>query len=238
MSIKKEREEWILNLFFENFKDGVLVKKKSHESPDFIVEFKGKIIGIEVTEIYQDSYLGLSKLKQNSMEGAKFTQMLIDLLKPDILFTYTIGVHFNDKFPIKQANRNYVLNQLVEICLPAMKNLSNHQILELENYYNNLPCEIESVIIVRFDGIDDSIDHRPEGGIVSQLELKHLNSILTSKEKKLANYLKCDEQWLLIREGNYFSGSFSSINIDSPIESQFDKVYLLRTRTNEIIQLK
>ena len=59
-----------------------------------------------------------------------------------------------------------------------------------------------------------------------------------SKEKKLLTYRDCDQQWLLIREGNYYSGSFSDIEIDLPIESLFDKVFLFRTRAREIVELK
>jgi hypothetical protein len=238
MSSKKDRERWIMNLFIDNYKKGMITLVREQEAPDFIVSLDDKKIGIELTEVFQDSHLGISKLKQSSSEGSSFTEDLIALMQPYIPFTFSIGIHFNKNVPIKKSTKKEILKNLEEICVPAMINLQDHEHLELENYYHNLPNQIDDIHIYRFDGMGESIDFRPEGGSVATLTISHVKTVLENKENKLSSYTNCDEQWLLIREGNYYSGSFSDVEVDLPIKSQFDKVFLFRTRTNEILELK
>ena len=238
MSTKKERERWIMDLFIESYKKGNISIINEQEAPDFIASLEGREIGIELTEIFQDSHLGISKLKQESSDGSQFTEDLIALIQPNIPFTFSIGIHFNKNLPIKKAKKQEVLKELEVICLPAMINLQDHEHVELENYYDSLPKEIDDIHIYRFDGMQESIDSRPEGGSVSPITINHLKIALANKESKLPSYRICDEQWLVIREGNYYSGSFSEVEIDFPIDSLFDKVFIIRTRANEIIELK
>lgn len=238
MAGKKENERWILNLFIENYKKDEITVLREQESPDFIISINDRVIGLELTEIFQDSHTGNSKLKQNSSDGGSFTEELIYLIQPNIPFNFSIGITFNQNFPIGKSKKPVILKALAEICLLKMINLNDYEHLNLENYYNSLPIEINNIYISRIDAMDRSIDSRPEGGPVSRLTINHLNSILRSKESKLPLYSKCNEYWLLIREGNYYSGSFSEIEIDLPIESHFNKIFLLRTRTIEIIELK
>lgn len=238
MSKKKERERRIMQLFIESYKNGTITVIHEQEAPDFIVKVNGNDIGVELTEVFQDSDLGISKLKQFSSEGSSFTEDFINLIQPHIPFKFSIGINFNKNLPIKKSNKYNILKKLEDICVPAIINLKDREHLELENFYNYLPNEIDDIYIYRFDSMIASIDSRPEGGVVSRLTINHIKKILMSKEKKLLTYRDCDQQWLLIREGNYYSGSFSDIEIDLPIESLFDKVFLFRTRTREIVELK
>jgi hypothetical protein len=238
MSTKKDRERWIMDLFIESYKKENISIIKEQEAPDFIINLEGKEIGVELTEVFQDSHLGTSKMKQESSDGAQFTEDLIALIQRNIPFTFSIGIHFNKNLPIKKSKKQKILKELEGICVPAMINLQDHEHLELENYYDSLPNEIDDIHVYRFDGMNESIDSRPEGGTVSRLTMSHLKTVLTNKESKLSSYQVCDQQWLLIREGNYYSGSFSDVEIDLPIDTLFDKVFLFRTRTKEIIELK
>ena len=43
-------------------------------------------------------------------------------------------------------------------------------------------------------------------------------------------YKICNEYWLVIRDGNYYAGSFNDVTIETPIQSKFDKVFIVRTR--------
>lgn len=238
MSTKKERERWVMNLFIESYENGRLTLLHEQESPDFIIRLDENEIGVELTEVFQDSHLGPSKLKQSSSDGSSFTEDLITLIQPNIPFKFLIGIHFNKNVAIKKSKQQEILKELEYICVPAMINLQNREHLDLENYYYKLPDEIDDIHISRFDEMDTSIDSGPEGGSVSRLTINHLKQLLSNKESKLSSYRACDQQWLLIREGNYYPGSFSDIEIDLPIESLFDRVFLIRTRTREIIKLK
>lgn len=238
MCLKKERERWVLDIFLKLYKEGELIVLCELERPDFMVGLNQKKIGIELTEIFQDSHLRQSKLKQASSEAGSLTRDFIALLQPYVPFSFSIGIGFHKYRSIKGAKKKVILDELKEICYPKMLELSEFESLRFENFRDGLPTEIESLSIVRLDKDTESFDSQPEGGVLPKLTLQDVKNVLSRKEKKLSNYKLCDEQWLVIREGNYFSGSFSEVDIEVPIESLFDHVFLLRTSKNEIIKLK
>jgi hypothetical protein len=63
-------------------------------------------------------------------------------------------------------------------------------------------------------------------------------SIILKKDKLINKYQECDDYWLIIKEGNYYAGSFGEIELLLPIESRFDKVFLYRSAMSQVIQLK
>ena len=148
--------------FIDNYKNGKITIIKEQEAPDFIVRPGENEFGIELTEVFQDSHISQSRLKQNSSSGSSFTQDLIALIQPDVQFTFSIGIHFNKNQPLRKAKVPAILKRLRDACVPAMVNLKDHEHLDLENYYDNLPEEIDKIHIYRFDSMDESFDSRPE----------------------------------------------------------------------------
>jgi hypothetical protein len=238
MTTQTENEIWIMEIFLgvHPRKDLKIIAKQ--ESPDFIISLDGNKIGVEITEVFQDSNLGDSKMQQYSSVAGEFGDELIYLIQPHVDYRFSIGVNLDTNFPLKKSTRKSVLQRTADICVAAMMGLSNHQHIDLENYYDSLPDEVKDIHIYRFDEMPESINSKPEGGTVATLTIAYIQPILTRKERKLHNYTTCDNQWLVIREGNYYAGSFSELSIDLPIKSRFDKVYLLRSRTRELIDLK
>ncbi len=55
---------------------------------------------------------------------------------------------------------------------------------------------------------------------------------------KINDYKPCDQNWLIIREGNYYAGTFAEIEVSMPVSSLFNKVFLFRTNKNEVVVLK
>jgi hypothetical protein len=83
-----------------------------------------------------------------------------------------------------------------------------------------------------------SFNSKSEGGVIRDLTLEYIQPILSQKEMKIKKFKPCDKYWLVIREGNYFAGSFSKLKIEIPIDTTFDKVFLIRTFIDELIELK
>lgn len=235
---KQDQEElWIFKTFARLIPGGPITVFKKHEAPDFIIEFEGKTIGVELTEVFQDSSAGHSKLQQRSSEWENFTDLFIQKIQPLVNFTFAVGIDFSVFIPIRKVERILLIERLIEICTPKLQVLDHHQHLEFD-YYDGLPEQIDTVRFSRFDGLKESFDFRPEGGPVDSLTTKHLLPLLAKKEGKLKKYTGCEEYWLLIREGNYYAGSFSDEELDISIETTFDKVFLLRTKQNQLISLK
>jgi|25_taG_2_1085351.scaffolds.fasta_scaffold05748_3 hypothetical protein len=236
--MKKDRELDYLNRFkslYENFPSGEILES---EQPDFIVESKRGKIGIELTELFQDSHLrGYSKFQQESSSRHLFTNELIAILQNYVSFTFHIGIEFNEFKPVNKLNKTLILKKAFRATINRISNLENKQMIEISDF-KILPEQINSIHIGRFDGLKESYDEMPEGGTVSDIENIHIESILEKKHKKLKKYQNCSEQWLLIREGNYYAGSFADFKITKPIDTLFDKIFILRSNYNKIIELK
>lgn len=232
-----KEEKYILKQFktcYKSFPEGKIQKS---EKPDFLIQTAKKKIGLELTEIFQDSHNGYSKYQQRSSDRHKFTKKLILELQKYVDFTFHISIHFSDFIHVQKAKEKEVVMQAFKATINQLIQLKNMQGGLIENF-RKLPIEIDSIRIGRFDGLDESYDEKPDGGVVSEMTNVHIEPVILKKDEKLENYQECDEYWLLIKEGNYYAGTFSDIKIDYPINSNFSKVFLFRTNKLEIIELK
>lgn len=227
----------VLQLFQELYASFPPGKIDESESPDFILNASDKVIGIEVTEVFQDSHEGKSKLKQYSSDSSNFTDQLITLLQPHLNYSFSIGIDFSKFNPIKKVDKKRLLEQTKNYCLLFLRSMENNEHYRLE-YEHGLPRELDRIYIYRYDKMERSFNSQPEGGPVANLMQDHIQKILKQKEQKLPIYLACDEYWLLIKEGNYYAGSFEEIQIELPIASSFTKVFLVRMNRHEVVELK
>ena len=232
-----QEEIALLEIFrdlYADFPTGIIEKS---ESPDFVVSNKNIRIGIECVEVYQDSFRGKSLLKEKSVFGEKFTDELIELIQKYIPFKFYIGIHFNDEYDYTSKRKRSLIDELTRIAIKELNYLSNKQIVIIEDD-NVLPVEIEELQLGRYDEMKNSYNRRPEGGVVYDFDEFHLMSLINKKEDKLDKYQKCDKHWLLIKEGDYFAGSFNNISINVDFKTRFDKVFLLRAMRKELVELK
>lgn len=233
------QEFHFLEKFKELYQDFPNGKIDKSEQPDFIISNEKGKIGIELTEVFQDSHLnnGQSKFQQLSSDRHSFTTDLINIIEQYISFTFHIAIHFNDFNHLKKSKKHIVLKKAFKSCINQTLNLENKKSITI-NDFQVLPEEINSITIGRYDGLDSSYDEKPEGGCVSDLTDVHLNEILKKKHKKLKKYQKCNQFWLLIKEGNYYAGSFAEVKVENEFETDFDKIFLLRSNYNELIVIK
>jgi len=236
--VNTEQELYYLDRFkalYRNFPTGKISKA---EQPDFIVYSKQGKIGIELTELFQDSHLkGYSEYQQKSSARHIFTNELIGILQKYVSFTFHIGIGFNAFKSVNKLNKDRVIKKAFRATINNILNLDNKQSIVVDDF-RILPEEINSIHVGRFDGLEESYDEMPEGGPVSDLENIHIEEVLEKKHRKLKKYKECSEQWLLIREGNYYAGSFAEFKVTKPITTSFDKVFILRSNYNKIIELK
>lgn len=233
-----QEEQWIFDSFVKLYTDETISSYTKVESPDYIINLKKRKVGLELTEIFQDSGEKFSELQRKSSDWKTFTEEFITELQPLIDFKFMVGIHFSSVHSIKKSEKNHLILKLVAICAPKLVKLQNKEHVDID-YYDDIPEQIDSLHFSRFDGLSESMNYQPEGGTVRELTSELLQTIIDKKQNKLPTYSTCDEYWLLIREGNYYAGSFSD-EIEKPlvVYSAFDKVFLLRTKKNELIALK
>ncbi len=233
-----EEEEWIFEMFVRLHPDVYRKDFKKTESPDFTLQLEEKIIGVELTEIFQDSTDKDSKLQKKSSDGISFTEDFIKEIQPNIPFKFAVNFHFSRFHPIRKFERQNLIKEISKICIPSLIRLHNKEFLDFD-YYNGIPEQIDLIQFSRYDALNESYNSRSEGGIVRSLTSEPLQKVINKKEKKLRNYSPCDEYWLVIREGNYYAGSFSDdIDEEITVKSNFDRIFLLRTKKEELIILK
>ena len=51
------------------------------------------------------------------------------------------------------------------------------------------------------------------------------------------NYLPCDEFWLLIVEGSFYSDAFKDVSVKVPTTT-FARVFIYRVAESEVVQIK
>lgn len=238
----QELEQYIIQTFkeyYENFPAGILIQG---EKPDFTITDGDKVIGIEIAEVFQDSHLDKgSQLKRQEVTEDKFEKSLLKAIKNHTEKNIAIGVDFSTfhSFTVNE------IDALVQECLPHPlefiwnNNEGSERIINHPSMFRfPLPKEVNSIWIYILSPEVPSFNTQSQGGTVSNLELQHIEPTLLKHQKAKAKYKPCDEYWLLIREGNYHAGSFSNVVIETPIESTFDKVFILRTRKQGVVELK
>ncbi|HEY4109564.1 hypothetical protein [Puia sp.] len=251
----KQEEQRIMESFrnaYSPFPAGTLVAMEP-PYPDFVLTVEGnRRIGIELTEVFHSE-----AKKEYSSTKDKVTDKLVEVLKVRLSYPFTINVFPDPNRTIRKAEMNEVIKQLSDIVVNEFGDLPNDAWGEVEHIdydlstmepgplkhvldqgYRNLPSGIGRIRIHRYDRLNESRNSHSEGGIVPSLTLEYIAPIVLNKEEKMAKQPVLEENWLLIREGNYYTGSFDDVRIPLPLSSSFTKVFLFRTSTGEVIELK
>ena len=223
------------------------------DAPDVIYKIpNGKIIGIEITEaIYDEESVG-------KREGQiKFNYDLIEKLKDQLPFKFVIDITLNNQIKLRQSNRRLVIENLKKIFIEEFSGIDSYETVHLENLeldwnnldikikkqlfmqgYRELPIEISTISITRNDNIKNSTHLEATFGVVPAFTDENLDKILTKKHNSLKKYKPCDEQWLLIVEGWDFYSYFKEIDVSKNVVSDFNKIFVYRRFTSEVITIK
>jgi hypothetical protein len=239
---------------YKYFPSGELIKTNP-PATDFILKTNDSTIGIELTEA-----LHSEQARQISADTYNFTNGVVMELRNKLPFTFAIDIDLSPTIPIPKTNRPKLITQVVEQCVKEFSNLQPNECRDIEDIgidlsgipvdrpevlnmmlgkgYRNLPPGIKGIKIIRIDGISESWNWQGEGGAIPNFTAENLASILEKKHKKLSQYTSCSQYWLIITEGNYYTGSFKKILIETSVESLFDKVFLFRSVEEIVIELK
>ncbi|HEY5967502.1 MAG TPA: hypothetical protein VIU35_05970 [Chitinophagaceae bacterium] len=250
---KKEKEKFIFDKFKELYTEFPPGTYNHIDSPDFILTTSPEqTIGIEITEAFYDQ-----SQMQKSEYQIRFNQDVLEKLGQLLPYRFYFSIHLDQKPQINQSNYKQVIDETVEICFNEFFDLENlqkgtindfgHDIttypLETQSIiiakgYRNLPKGVRRIRITRYDVLNKSSHGHIKGGAVPNFEQEHLDRILKDKNKSITKYKKCDSQWLLIAEGGDFYSHFDNINIEEIPNTEFDKVFMIRTFPPMVIVLK
>jgi hypothetical protein len=240
MYTKKDNERWVIEGFEKLTHYPISETLEAFESPDFVFRMNGFRVGLEVTEIYQDILNGNSKLKQQSSFKQKLTAVVISELTKYLPYNFSIDIDLDFTVEVKKSEFDSIAKHIADACTPDLIGLkADYGSIECESYRYDLPTCVKDIRVTRIDALNEPHNSQSEGGAVATLNNSHIDFVVRKKELLLEKFNLCDEYWLIIHEGDYFAGSFGSFpELNTPISSKFDKVFLFRRKQSEVVILK
>lgn len=253
--MKWEDEEFVMKRFQEmckGFPEGNL-EHASPPWPDFVLSIAtGKKIGIELTQaVHSDEDKRISATKNT------FTDLVLTKLMPLLPFHFSISVKPFPNVGVNKAEKNKIAMEVAMFCVKEFSSLQNQEYARVEHVeldlstaestirnhlYNmglrNLPKGIQSISITRYDEHGESFNSQSEASTIPFFTKEKLLERLEDKESKLKYYNPCDEYWLIIWQGGGITGYFKEIKFETPLQSNFDKVFILRSIQNDLLILK
>ncbi len=221
--LEKERDKRIGEYFLVQERlEGNIV---ANEQPDLDYHVEGKIIGIELTELAPaDSKTrlpGVNRVLNRCRELHSKSQF------PAV----RCFIDFDTSFQIKKSKADKYAEEIVESLDSALRQFSGSNEVRLST---GLPEGVLSVSIRAPLAPDEPTLYSSPYVVGHEvLRIVHINDRVTSKEKLLTGYRSgLHEYWLIIHFGHlpgekWFIGPTPDLLKEFPIESIFDRVYLV-----------
>lgn len=234
----KAEEKFILSEFqnnYANFPEGKLTQP---DKPDFLVEGE-RIIGIEVTQVFKDQDFPSGSIikAKNTFQRHLLTNAVSDL-KSTNFPKCLISVDLNDSAFSTNLNAREIGKLWFADIIENKNYIRDYNFWEFTNE-GQLPIIIDSYTIYTAKDILETDFVQTGGAIGNPLNNDFIQFILNKKEKAKREFRKCDSFWLLIKEGSLEADYFGVSTIEnSKLVTSFDKVFLLRHRNTEIVELK
>lgn len=249
----KDDEKYLFLKFQENYKDMPYGKSEFNDKPDVMfTTHTGKVIGIELTEGIYDELL----MKESEYQ-IRFNEKVISQLEDKMSFKFHLDIDLDNKHPLKQNQIEQTIKGVIEVCMQEFGELNPTESRDVERLdvdwgkasihvqkcfldrgYRKLPKGIVRIRMSRYDILEKSRHPKYKGGVVPDFTIEQLNFILKKKNKALLNYKVCDEQWLIIGEGFDFYSYINNVRIENEFESKFDKIFMYRASSSEVIIIK
>ena len=223
LSEKEILEVCHLANFITSFDESLKIIEK-RESPDFIVEYHGNQIGLEIERLFNLSEVQNIKSKQELFKKA--------------------ATNFEDKHPTIKILANFWLND----GFTFRGNQKNLLIEEISNFTYDLvsgnkptyPSYIKDVDVMKHSGV--SFNFNEGAYMVNDLPPENLIEAINKKEAKIAEYKAntgFDSQWLLLVSG-IGSESFAIEDVELPteIKSRFEHIFLLEDFDARVTKIK
>jgi len=215
------------------------------EEPDYVItEEDGKIVGIEHTQLFRNSSsdtqknpMQIDSEREKTVEGAG--KIYQGNNHPPVNVMVSFFSHYSIA-PKRRRELASILAKFVGGHLPKQDSYETHENSGLDDC--EIPKEVNSIRIARFSELNENCWSVLGGTYVPKLEEGQIRDLVGKKENKLDQYRKsANIVWLLI----VISGFNASSVLDVPsniramaIQTNFDKVIILRYFEREIIELQ
>ncbi|MCQ2218498.1 MAG: hypothetical protein MJZ33_08475 [Paludibacteraceae bacterium] len=257
---KKDRREWaVMQIFRSEYPVFPLGELSKSERPDFLLQSKKGLIGIELTELKyerQDKKFNLrahEDFLSEIMEGAQeiFESKCDQKLVVDVHFANELGPILSAPyFPEKDETlmKQGLMEAIAKIVIDNMPESTGvkYKVDRTSKYGDlNLPSKIESIYILNVTGrFEEALWYAGISTMVKPLSIESISQRLRAKDLKLPFYnSESVENWLIIIQNSFLmSSSYDPITAQKALKhcysSQFDRVFVFERSEGGITQLR
>ena len=202
-----------------------ITEKPQPPSPDFIINYNNKQIGLEHTQILTEDASRYFKIK-NLLE---YSEQIFESKYPNINVHATISI-LNDKLDYKQNEKAELAEKIADFV----------QLTRMESNFE-FPEYITGIRTTRHSQV--SFSYKEKNWQAEYLTKDRLKEEILKKETKISGYKKSEfklaEYWLTLLIGSLSSVSYELNEMENyEMESKFDRVYLMADFDSKIIRIK
>ncbi len=239
---KKQYERRFVDRLKTSIDDFPLGDIHDHERPDFLVRHEKNTLGIEVTRLFKKQPKIGQILQANESERRTIVAMALQRFKRSCVIHLDVEVFFSESDIIPKFKRQKLSEQIAEIVLLNLPAPNNWTIVNYDTSKLDLPHEISTIHIARFDVLKGDFWNVPAVGWVQEEFISELQDCINAKSLLISNYLaNCDHCWLLILadasgESAFFESSRATA--DHEYQSDFERTYLYEILSQKILRLR
>ena len=211
------------------------------DRPDFLVHSPSRVIGIELTDLYQQHGIGRTQQAQESERAGLLAEAKRQCIAAGVP-SLNVAVFFAPHQPIRKSNRAAFAAQIASLVRARMPP-TNEGSVYIENLWcdSTVPNCVLSIRITRFPWLREHDWSAPEAGYVQTECIGLIQSRLDAKAVEYAHYrTKCDECWLLIVAGGWRPSSLfkpSRETLQHQYTTPFQRVFLMEHFSGSLSEL-
>ncbi len=230
--LSKGRERWHLEIFQECYPDISDMDYISDENPDFILESKDRMLGIEHRRIVKpaDSN-GFSLMQEERVQERTVNLACENFFKSTGKFV-EVTISFANRTKINAKNLAPKIAEIVRNNIPEENDFIS--IRKYDGFKKILPDDVSKIRIYNSAKLDGNYWTFDGAGFQTDLDPEWIKSAIDEKNQKLPNYKanhpECSQFWLLLVKHGFRPSSWFDIPdsiLQIQFESDFDKVFLL-----------
>jgi len=201
------------------FDESIKIIEK-RESPDFIIEYKGTPIGLEIERLFNLDEVAKIKSKEALFKKA--------------------GAVFENKYSGTNVLANFWVIDGYKFTGKEVEEIADFTYQKIIGANPKNPSYMKEIDVMNHSSVDFNYN---EGTYMPmEIPATSLEEAINKKEAKFADYRAntgIDIQWLLLVSSvGSHSYDFEDFNLEKPIESQYNHIYLLEDFDAKVTPLK
>jgi hypothetical protein len=238
---KKSRERLLLKEIIELSPDFQFSVITDCESPDFLVGFESRVLGVEMVDYIRSQNNGEAANRRKEIVWQKIVDAARENFEKDNNVLLIANFHwYPHKFP--SQSEVTVLASYISSLISSKISLDESDRIRLgDDDFDGTPLEeyLRSIIIHRVK--KQSLWNTVSADFI-EVQAKEIQELLSSKSNKVGEYLvKCSSVWLIIvADGQYISSNvdLQPHTLQYSYSSRFERVFFYDRISRKVFRLK